>query len=404
MARHITAPPSKSYTHRAIISAFVTRAKVRIENPLFCDDTLATIKAIRQFGVLIDCGEKHIDMDARSRLELINPVIDCGESASTLRMLMPMALLFDEDIVFTGGSSLKARPITSYTELFDKEGVAYQYSGKLPITISGMLYTDYVEIDSSVSSQFVSGLIYYMAFQRKVATIKLLGKVVSKKYIDMTIDVLKQFGVDILFEDDVIEIKSFKEVNLESFTVEGDYSQAAFFIAYGLFKEDLVLANLKENSLQADRVIVDIVKDMGGKVVFEGDSLLVNRTELKGMVIDVENSPDLAPPVSLIASLSNGRSVITGTKRLRVKESDRIHSTVSALKNLGVDIHAYGDDIVIEGSSLLNSGRVDSYDDHRIVMMSAMAGLIGDVDVEIIGREAVSKSYPRFFEDIKVLR
>ncbi len=404
MHRYVAAPPSKSYTHRAIISALVTRAKLRIINPLFCDDTLATIDAIGQLGVQVECGKDFIDIDARGGIEVRNPVIDCRESASTLRMLMPLGLLLADELVFTGGDSLKKRPVTAYTELFDRYGITYSYHGELPITVSGNMKADFVEIDGRLSSQFVSGLIYYMAFQRRASKIKVCGTVVSRKYIDMTIDVLQRFGVDVVFVDDVIELRGFKPVDIKEFTIEGDYSQTAFYIAYGLFKEDVMIANLKKVSLQADRVIVDIVKKMGGTLYFNEDRLVVKKSKLNGLEIDVEDSPDLAPPISLIASLSKGCSMITGTKRLRIKESDRINSIVVALRNLGVDIDTCGDDIVIRGDSVLRSGRVESYNDHRIVMMSAMAGIIGDVDVDIIGKEAVSKSYPTFFEDIKVLK
>ncbi len=397
-------PNSKSYNHRAILSAIALKKKVRVINPQACIDTFATKQFALDLGYSVSNDENYI-VDGTKKNNKTKNKINCFESASTLRMAIPFSLLLENDITFYGKGSLVTRPLTSYIDFFDKNEVDYEYSEKLPITIKGKYDFDFIEIDGSLSSQFVSGMIYYMV-SRGRGKIRINGEIASKDYIKMTIDTLNLLGVDIYMEKNDITVNGVNVCDSENvidYKVEKDYSNSAFFIVYGILNDGITIKGLNENSLQADRKIIDICKSFGADLRFDKDVLYVKKSKLKGTSVDVSTCPDIAIPICLLASFSSGVSEITGIERLKIKESDRVKSTVDTLLKLGANISSTEKSIIIKGVETFKPVRVSSYNDHRIAMMLAVASSRVNGCVEILNSDCVEKSYKNFFKDLEKL-
>ena len=404
-------PPSKSVSHRAIICAGLAEGKSNVTNIDFSKDIVATLKGMQAFGVEIpetskdEYGLNNISICGNDKLILKNNVIDCKESGSTLRFLIPMAGLVDEEVTFVGEGKLVERPLNTYYDIFKEQGIEYKTNnGILPLSVKGRLSSGTFSIPGDISSQFISGLLYVLPLLEGDSKIIITSELESKGYVDITLDALKAFSIDI--ERDgyrEFSIKGNQKYINNDYRVEGDFSQVAFWIVAGLLGGEIECFDLKMDSLQGDKEILDIVKNMGGNLKIENDKVVVNKSNTKGITIDASQCPDLVPILTTLGSVSNGCTRIVNAKRLRIKESDRLKAICTELNKLGADIEELEDGLVINGKEELKGGVVDSWNDHRIAMALAIASIKCTEEVIITGFESVNKSYPGFWEDFKKL-
>ena len=403
----VNIPPSKSLSHRAIIAASLCEGESIIENIILSDDIKATINAMRSFGVEIEeiKGERYkLIINGKKKLKLINRTIDCFESGSTLRFLIPFFTLLNEEVTFTGRNKLIERPLDPYYKIFDKQKINYKNnSGKLPLKIIGNLKSGIYEIDGDISSQFITGLMYVLPLLNGDSQIIINKKLESKSYVDLTIDVLKKFNIEI--ENKNNEYKKFKikgnqKYIKRNYKVEGDYSQAAFWITASLIGNDVLIKGLNENSIQGDIAILKIIKDMGAKYEFKDDFLILKKNnDLKNIEIDVNDCPDLVPILTVLASFSKGKCKIINAKRLRIKESDRLKAISSEINVLGGKIIEFDDGLEISPINEGIEGEVKSFNDHRIAMALAVFSTRINGNIILNGENAINKSYPDFYKD-----
>lgn len=404
----VNIPPSKSMSHRAIFCAALSDGISNIKNVLMSQDIKATCMAVESLGCKIKYkkiqGYKNtynLRIQGRSNMRLINESIDCEESGSTLRFIIPLLAILDKKVTVTGKGRLVSRPLDAYYSIFDKNKIYYTNKyGELPLTINGRLKPGEYEIRGDVSSQYITGLMFALPQIKGDSKLIITTDLESKPYVDMTIGMLKRFGIDIINDDyKTFCIKGNQKFSASDYTVEGDYSQAAFWLTAGILGGDIYCNDLKMDSLQGDKVIVDIIEKMGGKIekILLGYKTTMSSTQ--GITIDASQCPDLVPILSVMAALSNGRTEIVNAKRLRIKESDRLEAITEVLSILGADIVQYTDGLIIKGREKLIGGEVDSYNDHRIAMAAAIASIKCEEKVIICNSGSVKKSYPIFWED-----
>lgn len=397
----VEVPPSKSISHRAIICGGLcdTFDKSIVKNVVISEDIEATIKAIRSLGVNIDI-KKQEDSNRcklviqRQKKNVKMAKINCFESGSTLRFLIPVSTVFAENSEFEATGSLIERPLDIYYDIFEKQNIAYCcYYRKLPLFIDGKFKSGNYDIDGSISSQFVSGMLFMLPLLNGDSTINITNELESKAYVDLTIDILGRFGVTI--ENNNYEkffIKGNQKYVATEYEVEGDYSQAAFYLVANELGSEIEVDGLNEASLQGDKQIIEIIQDL--RKMNSGEYTL-----------DVSQIPDLVPIVSVLASLKeNVTTYITNARRLRIKESDRLHAICSQLQLLGADITELEEGLVIRGKRFLDGGQhVDSFNDHRIAMSLAIAATRCNSEIVINNFRTVNKSYPEFWDDYNML-
>ncbi|NMA67623.1 MAG: 3-phosphoshikimate 1-carboxyvinyltransferase [Clostridiaceae bacterium] len=409
----ITSQPSKSMAHRAIISAFLAKGKSVIDNIVLSEDIKATIEAVKSLGadVLIDDSANYAGRQCvtviSDRIFLRNNFIDCNESGSTARFIMPITRLISQEVTITGRGRLIERPFSVYKDLFAEKGVKYSdNSGKMPISLEGQLEPGIYNLPGDVSSQFITGLLFTLPLLEGNSVINITTKLESLPYIMMTLQVLNEFGITIKFNSEkmIFVIPGFQRYkSVPYYVVEGDWSQAAFFCVMGAISDHITIKGLNQNSRQGDKAIIDILNNMGAKVTINEDEITVSKSNLKGIEVDSTHIPDLIPIISVAASLSQGTTVIKNAERLRIKESDRLTTTRIVLEELGAKIIEKPDGLIIEGVAVLKGGRVSGYNDHRIVMAVAAASAVSKGVVEISGSEAIKKSYPDFWKDFAAI-
>lgn len=401
-------PPSKSISHRAIISASLSDGISEISNVSFSEDITATLEAMKSLGVkVIDIKDETahtstVTIDGTSNLTLLRDTIDCAESGSTIRFLMPLVTLTDQRVTVTGRGRLVERPMETYYEIFDKQEIKYETSkGKLPVTIDGKLKPGTFEMRGDISSQFITGLLFTLPLLDGDSKIIITTELESKGYVDLTLDMLKKFDIE-------VENKDYREFNVcgrqkykaHDYKVEGDYSQVAFWIVAAVLNGEILCKDIDLSSLQGDKVVLDIVKDMGGDIEQLEGAVLVKKSKTKGTTIDASECPDIIPVLSVLAAVSQGDTRVINGKRLRIKESDRLNSTATIINSLGGDVEELEDGLLIHGVEKLKGGvTVDSFGDHRIAMALGVASVVCDEPIVITNSHVVSKSYPNFWED-----
>jgi 3-phosphoshikimate 1-carboxyvinyltransferase len=393
-------PTSKSLTHRALIAAALSKGTSIINNVLFSADILATIDALKQIGAKIEVTNNQVKVTGVKHLKTPNEPINCNESGSTLRFLIPILALTDNEVIFTGEPSLLSRPQTIYQTIAEQDGILFNHSAD-KIVVNGSFKGKRYTINGSISSQFFTGFMFALPLIKSDTYLIIDGELESKSYVDLTIEILRQFNIEIQELENGYFIEGNQTYKPTNYTVEGDFSQASFFLVGAILNGSITLDNLSHESLQGDREIIDIIKQMRGQIIYTENGYIANKSDTYGTTIDITNCPDLGPIVALLGCFSKGTTRITGATRLRLKESDRIESTVTTLQALGASIKTEQDDIVIYGKKLLHGGTVDSFNDHRIAMMAAMAALRCKNPVTINRANAVNKSYPHFFKDYK---
>lgn len=403
----VRVPPSKSAAHRAIIAAALSEGESVISNVDLSSDIRATLAACEKLGCAVDISqtERYCTLTVRGGLKQSDgAVIDCAESGSTLRFMIPVACLRYGERTFTGSGRLPKRPIDAYLMIFDEQGICYTrpYGANLPLTVSGGLKPGCFKLDGRVSSQFVTGLLCALPLLDGDSQVEVTGGFESRGYVDMTIDMLRRFGVEINCEAERFLICGNQAYAPQHIDVEGDYSQAAFFFVAGAISGETRVEGLKSGSLQPDSAIVDILTRMGADISWEGDMLISRPSRLRGIHIDASQCPDIVPPLAVAAAFAEGVTRITGAARLRIKESDRLSALAHNLAALGVNAQERPDGLVIRGGGM-QGGEVDSFGDHRIAMAYSIAALASTRGVIIRGAECVDKSYPKFYEDLSKL-
>lgn len=332
-------------------------------------------------------------------------IIDCIESGSTLRFLIPLSLIHENKIIFIGRGKLFERPLNPYFDIFHFQGISYSFEkDKLNLKIEGVLKPGEFTLRGDISSQFISGLLFSLPLLKGSSRIIITTELESKGYIDLTLDVLSKYGIKIInnnYKEFLIEGN--QSYMPQSYTVEGDYSQAAFYLAAGALGSCIKCRGLNVDSLQGDKAIIDIIKSMGGKVDINNDYIMAYPSKTTGTVIDGSEIPDIIPILTVLSSLSSGTTKIINSKRLRFKECDRLRAISTQLSKLGADIKEKEDGLVIKGKTSLKGGVVDSCNDHRIAMALSIASTRCEGTVIINNSGAVKKSYPDFWDDFKNL-
>lgn len=398
----VTIPPSKSMAHRAIICASLAKGVSRIDNIAYSQDILTTIDGMRALGADII---KHDDFLEVTGIGNINDCdkqeIFCNESGSTLRFFIPLFSLCGKRITFSGQGRLMDRPQSVYEKIFKDQNLFFEHKNGT-ISIEGPLQSGEFVLEGDVSSQFISGLLFALPLCDKASTITIKEPFESRSYVDLTMQMLTHFGIEVEYSDsNTIYIKGNQEYHSGCYCVEGDYSQLAFFACLGALNHDLEVCGVHHNSRQGDKAIMRILKQ--AKVDFKEvvNGYAVKKSAPQGTVIDLSDCPDLGPILCVLAAFADGSTHIKNAGRLRIKESDRIAAMENELKKLGVSIHSDENNIYIEGKDSYKGGVIfNAHNDHRIVMSLAIAATLCQNPCTIQGSEAVRKSYPQFFEDL----
>lgn len=395
---NVTVPSSKSVAHRALIASAFSEKPVKVKKINFSNDIYATMDALRQLGVTITEENDYILVDGSTIVKDGEVCIDANESGSTLRFMIPIAMLLEKTVTFDGKGRLPERPLNDYFEIFDKCGIEYSYpEGRyLPLKVSGDVKFDEVDVKGNTSSQFITGLIFCGLINP--IRVNITTELQSKPYVDITVDVLKKFGCVVSENNNTYEITK-KPTLIDEYTVERDWSQAAFFMCAAAINGCITLKDMNMNSAQGDMEIISLLRKFGADVKFNGSDLIVEKSDLHGIDIDVGDIPDLVPTLSVLACYAKGRTKIYNAARLRIKESDRLQAMYEELTKLGADVEIGDDYLIINGGKKLHGAKVDSHNDHRIAMAMAVASVGCDGNIELIGHDAVGKSYPHFFED-----
>ncbi len=404
------APPSKAYTHRMLIAALLSNGVSRISNPLISEDTRATLRAIRAFGARVKLQENCWTIEGTATLKPAKKPVDCGESGATLRFMIPVAALASEPSMFTLRQSLARRPLTPLIQSLKQLGVESSFVKK-DRTASVRVQGGGIEggktlIQGDVSSQFISGLLFACAKARKATEIALTTPLESKSYVQMTIEILKEHCVKAHASRDFERfwIQPPQTYVPHSHGVPGDFSSAAFMLAAtAVTSSTLRVKNLDYRTKQGDKVILDILRKMGSRVKMTGSYVEVEGKSLNAVDFDARDTPDLVPVCAALACYSNGTSKISSAQRLRFKESDRLLSLYLELRKMGADMNMNEDSLTIHGPSTMHGATIDPHNDHRIAMACAVAALGAEGETKIRDAECVKKSYPAFFEDLRLI-
>lgn len=371
-------PPSKSAAHRALVCSFLA-GEGKVDPIINSND----MKAMEQVIEALRNGDD---------------IADCIESGNTLRFMIPVAAALGKTVTFIGSGRLPERPIGDYLRLLPEHNVKCTSDGKLPLKIEGQLTSGVYEIAGNISSQYITGLLLALPILDGDSEIVLTTELQSKPYVDMTIKVMADYGVKIEERKNSYFIKGNQSYKKRDYTVESDWSQAAFFLVGGAINGDVILKGLDVSSTQGDKEIVDILKQFGADIEVGLDYIRAKKSALNGIEIDVTDIPDTVPALAVAAAFAKGKTVIKGGERLRLKESDRIESVVSNLKRLGVAVEEKPDGMVITGGNA-KGALLEGYNDHRIPMAFSIAALCAEGKTVITDANSINKTYPSFFED-----
>lgn len=407
MNAKVIIPGSKSISHRAVIAASLADGASSIKNFLLCEDTCFTIGFLRQFGVQISVEKDSLTVNGlggRMIAESNRREFFLGNSGTSLRFLLSMVCLSQGEFILTGNSRMSKRPIGDLVSGLNQLGVqasCIKKDGFPPVLVKANgINGGKAKIKGDKSSQFVSSLLLSAPYAKSNVEIEVLGSLVSRQYVDITLDVMKKFGI-IIFPDQYryFEVSVSKRYLPCQFKVEGDVSSASYFWAAAALTGGTVLtSNINpDKTLQGDIVFLDILEEMGCRVERKRNQVEVEGVQLSGIEIDMGRNPDLVPTLSIVALFSRGKTAIRNVAHLRHKESDRLHSITLELKKLGADVEELVDGLVIQGGKKLSGTALDCHGDHRIAMSLALVGL-KTPGVKIMGERAVNKSFPSFWE------
>ena len=406
LAGEVLVPSSKSILHRGLICAALAPGKSLIHRLYLSRDIQATMDCLTALGASFTLQGEDVVVEG-----IENPVkaaaLHCGESGSTLRFLIPVAAALGVSASFFGEGRLTTRPLFAYDGAFAGKGVLWHNTGTLPCSVSGKLEPGAYEIDGSQSSQFISGLLFALPLLNGDSTLTVTGKFQSQSYVGITLGVLKEFGINLeQTAPNRFSIPGGQVYQAGEFTAESDYSQSAFFLCAAALGGDLTLGSFSPDSLQGDKAILSVLEQAGFPVEFQGDQLKLKPGKLKAFTIQAGDIPDLVPVLCVLASGCIGESRIYQVERLKIKESDRIASTMALINGLGgqMEYLPEQDCIRIVGKGHLEgSGVIDCENDHRIAMSGGVAAALCQKPFTLLGAECVAKSYPTFWEDYQRL-
>ena len=402
----LTAPPSKSMAHRAVLCAALAKGTSHIRNLEFSKDISATLAAAGQLCAHVTTGENDAVVEGLGGFRAVEAPVDCCESGSTLRFLIPLASLTGQKVTFVGRGRLMERPQSVYETLYREQGLRFEQSAS-GLTVEGRLSSGDYTLAGNVSSQFISGLLFALPLLDGTSTLHLLPPVESRSYIEMTRAVQNAFGVESCWLDDTtLEIPGGQEYHPCDYTVEGDYSQAAFPAVLGAVTGGVTLTGLAETTLQGDAAILDILRRCGAEFAHTEAGIVFEKAPLHGTDIDLADCPDLGPVLMVLGLLCEGTTVIRNAERLRIKESDRIEAMETELRKCGGVLSSEGGIITIQGcAGALHAPETvpSGHNDHRVVMSLAVLALAAGLKLPIAEAEAITKSWPNFFTAIKPL-
>ncbi len=387
----VAARASKSQAHRQLICAALSDLPCTIYCDSLSEDILATADCLNALGAKIEYSKGKFSVIPIT-IAAHETILDCRESGSTLRFMVSVVAALGTNSTFKMSGRLADRPLSPLSEELEAHGIKISRPTPDTLKLSGKLKGGNFTLDGSVSSQFVSGLLFALPLLEEKSSLTLTGDIQSADYITMTVNAIKSFGIELDYKNNTYTVKTGSYHTDNEYYVEGDWSNGAFWICAGkLTNGDIICTNLDENSPQGDKEIVEIATSL-------------TENGLSYIVVDAANIPDLVPIICVTASAADGAvTVIKNAQRLRIKESDRIKTTAHMINCLGGKAEETDDGLIITGVGRLRGGKTDSFNDHRIAMSAAIASLISDGPVEITGAEAVNKSYPSFWDDFKAL-
>ena len=404
----IAAPPSKSMALRAVLCAALAVGRSHITHLEFSKDISATLSAAAQLCAAVDTGADDAAVQGLGHFLPLTAPVDCCESGSTLRFLIPIASLTGQPVTFTGRGRLMERPQSVYEALYREQNLRFEQS-PAGLTVEGALTPGDYRLAGNVSSQFISGLLFATPLMEAPSTIEVRAPFESRSYVDLTTDAMQKFGVKVSARARKDGSATYKVAAPQHYAaadmdVEGDYSQAAFLAVLGSTVGGITITGLPSGSHQGDRVILDILKQCGAKFERSGSHVTFHRSLLKAVEIDLADCPDLGPVLIALGCFCSGTTIIRNAGRLRIKECDRIAAMQEELAKMGGTVKADGDTLTIEGCALHKpTAPLNGHNDHRIVMAMAVAALAAGQPAVIEGANAVNKSWPDFFEVIKGL-
>lgn len=395
---------SKSQAHRLLIAAALSTQKTDIECNASSEDIDATARCLTAFGASIEKTKKGFSVSPISGDTL--SVADCGESGSTLRFLLPVIGALGKRVRLKLGGRLPHRPLSPLWEELEAHGMSLKREGEDIILCEGKLCGGAFTMPGNISSQFISGLLFALPLLSEDSTLTLTGTIESKQYIAMTEEALRKFGIDFTYNERTYSIRggqTYRYAVEKPLRVEGDWSNAAFWLSAGALGKKVTLSGLFPDSLQGDKEICRILERFGAVIREEADMVEAAPSALSAISIDAAQIPDLVPILAVVAAGAKGETHIYGAARLRIKESDRLKTVCAFLTALGGDIEETTDGLIIRGGKPLGGGTVDSAGDHRIAMSAAIASILAEGTVTISGAEAVRKSYPDFWAHFEAL-
>jgi 3-phosphoshikimate 1-carboxyvinyltransferase len=396
----VQAPPSKSETQRLLAAALLAKGTSIIRYPSRSDDALAAMGIIRVLGARIEDHGNYLTV--KGGFDPAGQKLDCGEAGLSIRMFAPIAALADQTMILTGSGSLQKRPVSMVAEALNQLGVRCQtQDGFLPLWIKGPMKSGRIRIDGSISSQLLTGMLMALPVVKGESVIE-VHDLQSKPYIDLTLQVLKKFGI----KADNQDYKEFHIPGKQKFkpsdcAVEGDWSGAAFLLVAGALGGTVTVKNLSGDSLQGDRQILTALGRAGAIIELGNGEVTVSKNNLQAFDFDATQCPDLFPPLVALAAHCEGTTRITGTHRLIHKESNRSKVLQEEFYKIGVTIRLEGDTMYITGPSMMKTGDIDPHGDHRIAMAAATIAMCSRTPVRVADPGCVAKSYPGFYDDLK---
>ena len=400
----LTVPPSKSIAHRAIICAALAKGESVLSPVDVSDDMRATLQCMTPLGARWQRDGVSLCVMGQAVPPIQHPTMDCLESGSTLRFVMPLSLVLAEGGTFQVKGRLKERPLGPYEAIFAQCGIAFEKTSE-GFAVKGKLTPGQYALPGDVSSQFVTGLLLSLPLLDGDSKIHLTTPMESEGYVQLTLDVMADFGVSVhRLDRSTFLIPGGQEYTSRPYQVEGDYSQAAVMLCAGALGSDVLIQGLNPHSHQGDRAVIGILEQIGASVSSTGNTFSMKPGSLQSLVIDGSQIPDVLPMLALTMCLCKGESRIENAGRLRLKECDRLEATIMELTKLGADICAEGDTLLIRGRESLAGGvLVSSHDDHRMAMMLSIAALHCKESITLDNPACVKKSWPSYWEDYLAL-
>ena len=402
----MTAPPSKSYTHRAMVLGALTHSHFVLINPLMSEDTRATLDALYALGTEFRSNSRGMLIHCE-KFRHAPGVIDAKNSGTTLRLVTGIASLLPEPNILTGDESLLRRPMGPLVDALAQLGARCEYLGNPgmpPLRIAGPITGGRAEILGDISSQFVSSLLIACSQKKGDTEIDVKGPLRSRPYVDITLQMLRRFGAQVEEKDQCFFVKGSQKLALENYTVPGDYSSAAFpLVAAAITGGEVTVRGLDPDSPQGDKAIIERLTSFGANVSAGRDSVKVSGGKLEGTEIDVRHTPDLFPVLAVLGAVASGKTVLKGGENLRAKESDRIATTTTFLHNMGARMVPTSDGCEVIGGEKLHGTTVQTQGDHRILMAAAIAGLAASSETRIEDNDSYNVSYPGFIRDMHQL-